>query len=124
MFRQFFIVFRARPDGGLLGWPGEVMGAFNLWRRNRAAREGVLPQYGILPPDVRYFGERVSTGDRVALAGVVRLAVDHGRTILWGSLLNGSWARRVIFAVDITPDHLLHGKLLIDGAISLFCKER
>ena len=64
MFRQIFIVFGAYPGGALLGRPGAIMGAFSLWRRNWA-REGVPPQCGILPPDGRHFGERVSTGDWV-----------------------------------------------------------
>jgi hypothetical protein len=45
-----------------------------------------------------------------------------GWMLSWGSLSFRSWGRGGIFAIELLPDHLRPGKILVNGAISLFSK--
>jgi hypothetical protein len=132
LFRQSFVMFGARPGGALLGRPGAVAGAFTVsvfihafggvgagrWTDTR------------VPGDVAFFfiglgaiAEGVferATGWRVG--GRLGWLWTMCWTVGWGVLIIDGWARRGIYAVRFFPDQLRPGKMIVNGAISLFRK--
>jgi hypothetical protein len=132
-FRHFFVVFGARPGAMLLGRPGAVIGAFavsglmhivGLWAAGcTTGFSGQAGFYLIMGAGVILESEfERATGSPVR--GVFGWLWTMGWTLSWGSYFLPSQVRGGPFAVDFLPDHLRPGKMLIDGALSLFsmCK--
>jgi hypothetical protein len=130
-FQHLFGVFGARPGSVLPRQPGAAMGAFvaslllHIVGRWETGRMTELIQYG---------GFFVLIGFGVVLEGAFERATGSrvrgffgwlwtmAWTLLWGALSFDGASRRGIFAVELFPDHLRPGKMLVDGAISLVSK--
>ena len=132
-FRHFFVVAGARPGGVLLGWPGAVMGAFAVsglmhiagrwaighWHVTELGNEGAF----YLVMGVGVVLERVferASGSR--MRGWLGWLWTMGWILSWGSYFLDLRVGGGTFPVEFFPDHLRPGKMLIDGAISLFGK--
>ena len=132
-FRHFFIVFGARPGGALLGQPGALMGAFTMsglihivgpWAAG-CKTDSEFRQDGVFFLLMGIGVVLESAFERVAglpVRGWLGWLWTMGWMLSWGSLYFGSWGRGGIFAIELLPDHLRPGKMLINGAISLFSK--
>ena len=127
--RHICVAFGARPGGALLGRPGAVIGAFAMSGFVHIAGVWGIGCKTEFLYDVGFFVIMgVGAILEGAFQGATRLPVrgfsgwlwTMGWTLSWGSFIIDSWARRGFLAADSAPDHLRPGKLLINGAISLF----
>jgi Membrane bound O-acyl transferase family len=132
-FRHFFTVFGARPLGAVLGRPGAVMGAFGVSgllhivgpRRYGDMTELTYMMFFFLLMGIGMILE--NTFQRVTglpVRGWFGWLWVMAWMLSWGSIFLDTRGQRGIFAVEFIPNHLRPGKILINGAISLFsqCK--
>ena len=127
--RHIFVVFGARPGGKLLGRTGAVMGAFavsafihyfGFWGTGHGTEFHIDGGFFLLMGLGAIIEGTFQWATGLRVGGWFGWLWTMSWTLAWGTPLIDGWARRGIFATDFFPDRLRPGKMLIEGAISLF----
>ena len=129
--RHIFVVFGARPGGKFLGRAGAVMGAFSvsalihylgLWGTGHGTEFHFDAGFFLLMGLGAVMEDAFQRATGLRVGGWFGWLWTMSWTLGWGTLLVDGWARRGLFAAHFLPDKLRLGKMLIDGAVSLFTK--
>ena len=127
--RHIFVVFGARPGGRFLGRAGAVMGAFavsafihylGLWGSGHGTEFHIDGGFFLLMGLGAIMEGAFQRATGLRVGGWLGWLWTMSWTLVWGTPLIDGWARRGMFATDFFPDRLRPGKILVDGAISLF----
>jgi len=127
--RHIFVVFGARPGGKLLGRAGAVMGAFavsafihclGLWGTGHGTEFCIDGGFFLLMGVGAIMEGAFQRATGLRVGGWPGWLWTMSWTLMWGTLWFDGWARRGIFAANFFPDGWRPGKMLVDGAVSLF----